>query len=233
MAIVAFLPIHGVSERVPEKEFRPFAGIEGGLTALKIRQLQRVDGLDAILVSIPMNEYRERLIAAAQQGMTDAGVPVAFLEEPDHHGGTDGLIRWVAEATRHDPADTVVLFTHVTSPFFDETWYAKALSAYRSRVGHGHDSMASAVALNDFLWGLNGPLNWNRLKRRWPRTQELQPFRIIHSAVFMAPLSIYREQGDRIGQHPFLFLTSKTAALDVDWPEDWEIAETLWRAREN
>ncbi len=140
----------------------------------------------------------------------------------------------MSEALKNEPDDTVVLFTHVTSPFFDSAWYERAITAYHGRVGQGvgqgFDSLMTCWRLQEFFWGGRGPLNWNRKRIRWPRTQDLQPFHLIHSAAFMAPLRVYREQGDRIGRNPFLFVTPKLPGLEIDWPEEWEMAETLWRA---
>ena len=49
--VAFFLPTRKGSERVPNKNTRPFAGIEGGLLENKIKQLLATNQLDEIILS--------------------------------------------------------------------------------------------------------------------------------------------------------------------------------------
>lgn len=49
--VTFFLPTRKGSERVPNKNTRPFAGIEGGLLENKIKQLLSTKHLDEIILS--------------------------------------------------------------------------------------------------------------------------------------------------------------------------------------
>lgn len=50
----------------------------------------------------------------------------------------------------------------------------------------------------------------------------------INSAVFITPKEIYRVKGDRVGEKPYLYEMNKLTALDVDWEEDFKIAEAVY-----
>jgi N-acylneuraminate cytidylyltransferase len=62
----------------------------------------------------------------------------------------------------------------------------------------------------------------------WPRTQDLSPLYEINHAMFIASRRLYAE-GRRSGSHPKLFEIDKIRAYDIDWNEDFVIAESLYK----
>jgi CMP-N-acetylneuraminic acid synthetase len=81
-----------------------------------------------------------------------------------------------------------------------------------------------------FLWNESGPLNYDRTIEKWPRTQTLPVIHEVNSAVFLAPVGVYRSENDRIGDNPVLFDSDSMSALDIDWEEDFDRAEALLKA---
>ena len=49
--ITVFLPCRAGSVRIPDKNTKPFANVEGGLLELKIKQLLRIKSVDKIILS--------------------------------------------------------------------------------------------------------------------------------------------------------------------------------------
>lgn len=227
MKFIAFLPIRNPSERVPGKNTRLFAGIEGGLTAIKVRQLCAVQpAFDLIVVSTNESEIRKIVSETASEHKAS----VCIIKEDWKPGwGADELIRHAAQCFSHHPDDTAVLWTHVTSPFFGDYHYQNALGLYHEALLAGHDSLMTAQRVESYLWW--GRPMWDRTNRLWPRTQDLSKTYEIDSACFIAPLKIYREKGDRIGDNPYIYETDRITGLDIDWPKDWKLAELIWRAR--
>ena len=45
----------------------------------------------------------------------------------------------------------------------------------------------------------------------------------------MASKSIYNEEQDRVGVKPYLLTHNSFQSIDVDWEEDFEIAEKLYK----
>jgi CMP-N-acetylneuraminic acid synthetase len=85
--------------------------------------------------------------------------------------------------------------------------------------------------LSTFLWDTDGPINYDRNVEKWPRTQTLRPLYEVNSAIFIASTEIYGRDADRIGRSPLLYEISKDKTVDIDWPDDFEIAERLWQTR--
>jgi CMP-N-acetylneuraminic acid synthetase len=226
--LTVFLPCRAGSQRVPRKNTRPFAGEADGLLGIKLRQLIACAGVDRVLVSTNDPEVRD--IALRYVERSDGRL--ALDDRPDElcssATSTDEVIRYVPSVI--DTGD--VLWTHVTSPFYDERDYEAAIDAYRTVLAAGeHDSLMGVTALRSFIWDEHGPLNYDRDVEKWPRTQTLTPLYEVNSAIFLAPVAVYRELGDRIGRRPALHVIPSDRTVDIDWQEDFAFAAQLWRNR--
>ena len=80
---------------------------------------------------------------------------------------------------------------------------------------------------NGFLWNDKGPLNYDRKIEKWPRTQTLAPLHEVNSAVFLASANVYSRHLDRIGNRPYLYPLDRFIGHDIDWEEDFLMAEQL------
>lgn len=223
MKISVFLPCRAGSERVPHKNTRPFAGVEGGLLRIKLNQLIACNLVDTIVLSTNDDE----VIRIAESLSSEK---IHIDRRPEHlatsSASTDDLVKYVPEVIK----DGAVLWTHVTSPFIDEELYAKAIDQYKEVLQQGdHDSLMSVMALRTFIWNKSGAVNYDRQKEKWPRTQTIEPLFEVDSGIFLADVNIYRNLQDRIGEKPFLFENNDIAAFDIDWEEDFFIAEAIYK----
>ena len=232
--LTVFLPCRRGSERVANKNTRPFAGHGGGLLGVKLDQLEAMTAFapgDRIvldtndpLVLARGHERRQRWSGAAD---------LVIRERPDALGlgttTTDALIAYaLATNPSTDPADDFA-WTHVTSPLCGAAIYDRAIAAYRARDPERHDSLAATTPLQTFLWNEAGPLNYTPTPVRWPRTQDLARVHELNSALFIVPHALGVARADRIGTRPLFFPLGKLASVDVDWEEDFALAEHLFR----
>lgn len=228
MTIVAFLPCRAGSQRVPHKNTRPFGNHQDGLVGIKLEQLVACREIDEIILST--ND--EAVLAIGEKWLDRAGGRLRIDRRPDRlcasSTSTDEVIAYVPTIIDHGD----VLWTHVTSPFFDTGDYADAIAAYRAGLAAGtYDSLMGVTSLHSFIWNEDGPIAYDRDVEKWPRTQTLKPLFEVNSAIFLAPIEIYRTMGDRIGKRPLLHDVGKAKTIDIDWEEDFEIAQTLWNRR--
>lgn len=228
MPVVAFLPCRRGSERVKEKNTRPFAGIEGGLTYIKIQQLIQCPEIDAIVVSTDDPHVAEICKKTARGHTKDFQI----FERPPHLAAsstsTDDLINYVPEVI----SEGIVLWTHVTSPFVNSTIYSEAIVTYNNiMMLDAYDSLMSVTKIQKFLWNRDGAVNYDRKQEKWPRTQTLSSLYEVNSAIFMAPIETYLCKQDRIGSKVYLFELTMSQAMDIDWEEDFKLAEYRWKLR--
>ncbi len=48
--------------------------------------------------------------------------------------------------------------------------------------------------------------------------------------MFLARREVYIEQGNRIGKTPFLYVMDELHSKDIDWEEDFQIAEIMYKS---
>tara|TARA_R100000935_G_C2792642_1_gene146684 strand:+ start:334 stop:1020 length:687 start_codon:yes stop_codon:yes gene_type:complete len=223
MSIAIFLPTRKGSQRLPNKNTRSFAGFRDGLLELKLKQLGKLK-VDEIIVSTNDKvaiEIAKKIISADSNLKLDI--------RPDYLASattnlTD-LIKYVPTLTNCEH----ILWTHVTSPFVDADLYNLSIDKYLNSLDQGFDSLISVTPFQNFLWSREENDIINRLgEKRWPQTQDLKKLYEINSAIFLSHRTVYERYSDRVGKRPFLFEMNKIQSLDIDWDEDFKIAEAVY-----
>lgn len=217
-----FLPCRAGSIRVPHKNTRPFYE-EKSLFDIKIQQLLRCDQIDSILFSTD-----DKFLVTLVENMQSDKIIIDY--RPEYYAGdtttTGELIKYAATKLTGEH----VLWTHVTSPFINEVDYSNLIKAYFASLGTGYDSLMTVAKHQKFILDCDGKFNYNRQEDAWPRTQTLKPFYEIDSGAFLAPISVYKEDSDRIGSKCFLYEQSKIKSLDIDEISDFEICKVIYRS---
>lgn len=220
--LTVFLPCRSGSERVPEKNTKPFAGVDGGLLTIKLIQLLKVNLIDRIILST--NDIKVIEIANKISGRIIIDKRPEVLARSST--STDDLIKYVPTII----SEGHVLWTHTTSPFLTHEIYDKAISSYFNNLNEGlNDSLMTVNKLQTFLWNENGSFNYNRKDEKWPRTQTLKELFEINSGMFISSINNYQKFEDRIGKNPFLMSSKGYTSFDIDWPEDFELGEMIYR----
>ncbi|AMQ07883.1 cytidylyltransferase domain-containing protein [Sporosarcina psychrophila] len=224
MKITCFLPCRNGSERVKNKNIRPFSSYSNGLIEIKLKQLSEIEEIDTIILST--ND--EEIIKYAEL----SGIKNLIIHRREENlatslTSTDDLITHARTLIN----DGHILWTHVTSPFLNSSAYKKIILSYKESLEQGYDSLMTTSLIQSFVWGETGPINYDRSVEKWPRTQTLPTLHEINSAVFLASADIYTNSKDRIGDMPKLYSLDKIEGMDIDWPDDFKIAECLLNAK--
>lgn len=221
--VAFFLPTRKGSERVSNKNTRPFAGIEGGLIENKIKQLLATKNLDEIILST--ND--EKCIHIAEKYLSDSRLRIIPRPEELCLSSTNlqDLICYVPTITDAEH----ILWGHVTTPLAGADIYDSAIKKYLSALNDGYDSLVSVKELRNFLLDKAGHLVNNNTNLPWPRTQDLEPLYEINHAIFLAKREVYTNMANRIGKKPLLFLMDELHSKDIDWEEDFIIAEMMYK----
>lgn len=222
--ISAFLPCRKGSERIPNKNVKPFAGIDCGLLNIKMVQLLACDKFDEIVVS----SNDERVLDFSKSLKENR---IRIDERPNYLSSndtlTDDLIKYVPSII----AEGDVVWTHVTSPFITHKDYTNYIAKYQLAMKEGWDSLMTVKPLKGFIWSEHGPINYDANVEKWPRTQTIKPIYEIDSGAFINSIENYKKCNDRIGNKPFLYNQIGYSALDIDWPEEFTLAEFIWKQR--
>ena len=207
-----------------------FAGISGGLLSIKLSQLLYCRAVDEIWISTDDDDVIKIAESFRRGHAKEVKILHRSAELATSETSTDDLILHVRDLLKDRSDRDVVLWTHVTSPFFKSSDYASAIETYVEATRASYDSLMTVKPLRIFLWSESGPVNYDPTVDKWPRTQTLPAVCSVNSAVFLAPVSVYRKYGNRIGNRPLLMPVNDLAAIDIDWQEDFDLAEQLWLA---
>lgn len=220
--IAFFLPTRKGSERVKNKNTRPFAGIEGGLVENKVRQLLDTKLIDEILFS----SNDETCMAVADK-LKDSRLRIIPRPEELCLSTTNlqDLICYVPTITDAEH----ILWGHVTTPLCGADQYDAGIQFYLDKLHEGYDSLVGVKELKNFLLNKEGKLVNNTTDIPWPRTQDLEPLYEINHTMFLAKREVYVEQKNRIGQKPVLHVMDEMHSFDIDWEEDFTIAEVMYK----
>ena len=216
--IVAFIPAKGTSERIKNKNLTVLDGEY--LFKRKIRQLLDCQEIDVVYL-----DSESDLIAELADDM-----PVTFLRRPESlaSNDTDGheMFAWECGQVEAD----IYIQVLCTAPFVDSETITRALAALREHPEC--DSLVGVVSGKQYTWG-DGEPSYGR--GRIPNSVDLD-------AVTIETMSLYIVKAgagpitQRFGKNPLLFELSPVENVDVNWPEDLALAETIAagkRAQEN
>ncbi|MEN2400560.1 hypothetical protein GKZ90_0012280 [Flavobacterium sp. MC2016-06] len=224
--VSVFLPTRKGSERVVNKNTRKFCDVENGLLEIKLNQLLKTELIHEIVLSSNDDaslEYGAKLANKESR--------LKIIERPENLALSStnliDLVKYVPLICNMSH----ILWTHVTSPFVQAEDYDKAIKTYFEAItNEEHDSLMSVKTLQNFLWSKEKNDLINRLTDiKWPRTQDLMPLYEIDSAFFIASKNIYFNNQDRIGNKPYLMEQSGYNSFDVDWEDDFELAELIYK----
>ena len=125
-----------------------------------------------------------------------------------------------------------IFWVHATAPFADIDILNSALDCYEENVikNSTFDSLLSVTKIQQFLWSKenNICINHDRSIVKWPRTQDLKPLYEINHAFYINSKENYYKYRDRIGELPFLYELDKIHSFDIDWEDDFKLAEMIY-----
>jgi N-acylneuraminate cytidylyltransferase len=209
--VAAIVPVREGSTRIKDKNFLPF-GDEPTLIHNKINQLKRAGCFHHIYVS--SDSQKARAIAG------ECGVE--FLPRDSFY--CESKPRW-HEVIKHIlqtvPGNPHVVWAMVTSPLFER--YKEAVETY---LGHldTHDSLFGVKKIQEYFVDEKGKPLFYSFGPWHPYSNELKPLYAMNDTIFIARKSDQLEWQYWIGLKPYLFFGNHIESIDVNFPEDLEMA---------
>lgn len=216
MKITAVIPIRTGSQRVKDKNLRPFA--DTNLMELKIKNLLQVPELDSIIVNTN-SEEAITIVNKCYRG----GVKYHRREEYYASSQCSGseFFCHLGEVTDTD----IFVYTPCTSPFIKPTTISQCIQEYLQQSDH--DCVATVSSVKEFMWLNGNPVNYNPLNA--PNSQNLPDIVALNFGVTVISRDLLIENHNIIGKSPKFVLTSDIEAIDIDTPLDFYIAEQIYK----
>lgn len=213
MKVVAVIPIKLNSERLPNKNIKPFSnGVP--LCHYIFNTMLKVKGVDEVYVYCSS----ERIIPYLPAG-------VKYLKRDECLDRNTTKINEVLSAFAQDvPADIYVM-SHTTAPFLKHTRIEEGLQAVRSGQ---YDSSFAVRRIQTFMWRDGQPMNYSL--DDIPRTQDLTPVFYETSGFYIYRQEIINGFNRRVGEHSYMVEVDELEAVDIDNAGDFDFADKLIRA---
>jgi CMP-N,N'-diacetyllegionaminic acid synthase len=218
---LVLIPARAGSKGVPEKNSKSFAG-GPSLAERAVLLAKKVFADQQIVVSTD----DDGLLKMAQRN----GV-VALKRSPELASDTAGMLEVMLDAvSRHQPEPEYVMLLQPTSPFRTEEHLIQALNDFQ-------DGDQALIAVNEPAGhpfytlfeeheGLLNKFNKNNVVRR----QDLPPAYDVNGLLYLFKITDLRQKSWVEFERIRPLVVPKWQALDVDTPEDWWLAETLYKA---
>lgn len=218
--VVALLPMKANSERVKGKNFKNLAGKP--LFQWILENLLSVSSIDKVVINT------DAKTVLLDHGLVEGERLVIRERKPEICGDNVSMNLVLADDVASVPAD-IYLMTHTTNPFLSAKTIGDALDRY-VRGTPGHDSLFTVNKVQSrFYRGDMSPINHD--PANLVRTQDLEPWYEENSCLYIFTAESFRKTNARIGEKPMMYATPLLESIDIDEPEDWELACALAQYR--
>lgn len=111
----------------------------------------------------------------------------------------------------------------MTCPFIESISIQRCVQMVKSG---NYDSAFTASKVQDFLWENGKPLNFD--PECIARTQDLPAIFKESVGCYVFTRDIYNKTRRRIGLKPYICEIGKLEGIDIDYPEDFDIANIIY-----
>jgi CMP-N-acetylneuraminic acid synthetase len=209
MKTVAWLPIKLNNERLPGKNTMILGN--NPLCCHILETLLQVDGIDETIVFCSNESITEFLPPGVRWIKRSKA-----LDQPSTKAAE--IIDAFTKAVYAD----IYINAHATNPFIKAATIKNGLDC----VARGERDSAHVVSpLRNHLWHLGNPLNFDI--RDIPRTQDLEPV-YEDAGLFVYKREVWLNGRSRYSERPYFMVCGRIEALDIDYPEDFKLAEAIF-----
>ena len=215
MKIVAVVPMKLNNCRLPQKNTKCFTNGEPLCYYILSTLLELKHFIDEVYVYCSNPDIQKYLPKG-----------VNYLKRSKQLDQDSTKINEVLQCFAKDVLADIYVMAHTTAPFLTAESIKKGLDAVCSE---NYDSAFAAKKLQDFLWKDGVPFNYNL--DCIPRTQDLPSYYEETSGFYIYRSEVITKWNRRIGESPYLVEVGEIEGMDIDEPEDFEIADAIFNYR--
>lgn len=215
--VCSLVPMKGNSERVKNKNLKNFSG----------RPLYH-----AICLELLKSKYIHKIVINTdseniKEDISNNFPNIEIINRPDFLLGDFVPMNSIIEYDLQKIDSEYFIQTHSTNPLLKAETIDLGIEKF-FEMQSVNDSVFSVTKLQTRLYKKDGsPLNHN--PKELLRTQDLEPLFEENSCFYIfSKNSFYNSGNKRIGSKPYLFEISKIEAVDIDEPDDFIVAESLY-----
>ena len=216
MKIKALVAVRSGSQRVLNKNMRPFAG--SNLLTLKLEQLKRIDELDGII----LNSNDDEMLNIGEK------MGVEIVKREQYYASNEVSMSEVYKNMAENCDCDVIAYINVTNPLIKDDTISEIIRFYRENCDK-FDSVNSAHLIKEFMFENNKPINYDLKKQ--PRSQDLPEIFALNFAVSVISKEKMISGKNVVGEKPYIYGIDEIEATDIDNPIDFEFSEFVYKKR--
>jgi N-acylneuraminate cytidylyltransferase len=211
--VTALVPMKGHSQRIPNKNLRPFFGRP--LYHQILLTLLECPEVETIVINTDSDEIAREAAHSFQER-------VRILRRPADICGDFVSMNTIIQYDLSQVSGDFFLQTHSTNPLLKSSTLRKAMELFFKN--EGYDSLFGVTRRQARFYTREGsPINHD--PREMLRTQDLPSLYEENSNLYLFSRQSFQRTGRRIGERPFLFEIPKLEAIDIDDETDFKLAE--------
>ena len=219
MKITAVIPVRKGSQRVKDKNLRPFAGTT--LLDNKIQMLLKVPEIDEIVVNTN-SEAAIELVELDYQGKKVRAQRREEFYASSQCSGSE-FFKHLGEVTDTD----LFIYTPCTSPFVKPETVSLCIKTYLKNLKENdYDCVSTVSSVKEFLWLDGKAMNYD--PQNAPNSQNLPDVVALNFGTTIISRENLIKYHNIIGKKPDFVITSDIEAIDIDTPLDFYIAEQMY-----
>jgi CMP-N-acetylneuraminic acid synthetase len=211
--ITAIVPVRKGSQRVKNKNFKPFA--DSNLLEIKLNVLKQVKTIDRIVVSTDSNEAIE----------TAKKLNIKWHRRDDYYASSQCNNSEFYQNLAENIEGDYLMYTPVTAPLIKVKTYYDFINRFSNSTIH--DSMVTAAYVKDHLWLDNKPLNYK--PENAPNTQDLPDIVKLTYGINIISRENMIKYRNVVGKSPAFYILEGEETVDIDTPLEFEFAEHLYK----
>jgi len=213
MNVEALVPLKLNSQRLPKKNLLPLGNKP--LFSWVVKAIMESGVADRISLFSSTRDFFDTLTLKDDR--------ILWVQRAASLDGDETSITEVIRAFCLQSTADIIVLAHATSPFLRPSTIRECVEAVTSGE---FDSAFAAVRMQKFSWFHGQPVNYS-LDEPLPRTQDLEPLFVEQSGLYVFSRQNFLATNQRIGFHPKIVEVDSLESVDIDEPNDLELAEVL------
>ena len=214
--ITAIVPVRKGSQRVKNKNFKPFSN--SNLLEIKLNTLKQIKTIDKIVVS---TDSIIAIEAAKRLG-------VEYHERDSYYASSECSNSEFFENLAENIKGDYLMYAPVTAPLIKIKTYYDFINRFYNVIDT-HDSMLTACYIKDHMWLDNKPLNYD--PQNSPNTQDLPNILKLTYGLSIIKREIMLSSKNVVGKKPNFYILEDPETIDIDTPLEFEFAQYLYNNR--
>lgn len=209
MKVVAIMPIKLNNERLPGKNVKLLGGKP--LLQYELESLKQTAMLDEIYVYCSDERVCDFLPS-----------DIKFLQRSKELDLPSSNFSQIFSSFKQEVDADIYVYAHATAPFITVQTMKECI---QNVLDGDYDSSFCAEKIQDYLWRDGEALNFDATNV--PRSQDLPIIYRETSGIYVYKKEVFEQYHRRIGIKPYIKEVSFKESIDINYPEDFQLAEIM------